>query len=275
MSLSTAHEEQSTSARDTVTTLSTTVTMLSTTFSTSDSTIASLSTTVSTIYEKGTKYFHANSTEADSVASGLNSVAIGPNSVASGTNSVAQGNGATASGTNSMALGTNANASSDNSVALGSNSVANGATLSNTAYNPGSGAIAGTTPVGEVSVGAAGAERRVTNVAAGSDDTDAVNVSQLRSMAGMINTNVDQKLNDLDNKMSARVAASLALEAAPYIPGKLTYYSGVGYSGGQTALGVSLRKTADNGRWSISGGVAGSDKGGVNARVGFAGVIGD
>jgi autotransporter adhesin len=36
-------------------------------------------------------------------------------------------------------------------------------------------------PVGEVSVGSAGAERRVTNVAAGSGDTDAVNVSQLKA----------------------------------------------------------------------------------------------
>jgi hypothetical protein len=35
--------------------------------------------------------------------------------------------------------------------------------------------------VGEVSVGSAGAERRVTNVAAGSGDTDAVNVSQLKA----------------------------------------------------------------------------------------------
>nr|WP_246012076.1 YadA-like family protein [Hydromonas duriensis] len=255
-------------------------TSTSTGLSTNSSAIASLSTTVSSLAPKlgattELKYVHVKSTETDSVASGTNSMAFGPNAVASGTNAVAQGNGATASGTNSMALGTNANASSDNSVALGSNSVANGSTLSNTAYNPGSGAIAGTTPVGEVSVGAAGAERRITNVAAGSEDTDAVNVSQLRSLANTINANVDNKLNDLDDKLSARIAASLALEAAPYIPGKLTYYSGVGYSGGQTALGVSLRKTADNGRWSISGGVAGSDKGGVNARIGVAGIIGD
>ncbi|TJX18213.1 MAG: hypothetical protein E5W21_35150, partial [Mesorhizobium sp.] len=41
----------------------------------------------------GIKYFHANSTLADSTASGTDSVAIGPASVASGTNSLAAGNG--------------------------------------------------------------------------------------------------------------------------------------------------------------------------------------
>ena len=73
--------------------------------------------------------------------------------------------------------------------------------------------------------------------------------------------------------MSGRIAAAMALEAAPYIPHKLTYYAGFGYSGGQTAFGVSLRKTSDNGRWSISGGVSGSVKGGVNARIGVTGII--
>ncbi|MDR6539782.1 beta strand repeat-containing protein, partial [Variovorax soli] len=85
-----------------------------------------------------------------------------------------------------MALGNNTSVSANNSVALGANSVANGTGLLNPAYNPNVAAvIAGTAPVGEVSVGAAGGERRITNVAAGSGDTDAVNVSQLRAVSGV------------------------------------------------------------------------------------------
>ena len=106
-----------------------------------------------------------------------------------------------------------------------------------------------------VSVGSSGNERRITNVAAGVADTDAVNVSQLRGLGDTFNASVDNKINKLDDKLSGRIAAAMALEAAPYIPHKLTYYAGFGYSGGQTAFGVSLRKTSENGRWSISGGV--------------------
>jgi autotransporter adhesin len=229
----------------------------------------SLSTSISNVYNSGTKYFHANSTEADSQALGQNSIAIGPKAVASGDGSIAQGYGASSSGTDSIAIGTNANASQINSVALGANSVANGSTLSQAAYNPGGQAVATQTTGGEVSVGSAGNERRVTNVAAGGADTDAVNVSQLK---GSVNT-LNNSINTLDEKLSARVASALALEAAPYIPQKLTYYAGFGYSGGQTAFGVSMRKTSDNGRWSISGGISGSEKGGISSRIGVTGII--
>ncbi|TDR32051.1 trimeric autotransporter adhesin [Hydromonas duriensis] len=183
------------------------------------------------------------------VAKGVDSIAIGPNALASGESSIAQGNGATASGTNAIAMGTNANALGVNSVALGSDSVAE---RDNT-----------------VSVGSAGNERQITNVADATHATDAVNLGQLQGMGNTLNA----RISDLDGKLSGRIASALALEAAPYIPSKLTYAAGVGYSGGQTALGVSVRKTADNGRWSISGGVAGSAKGGVSGRLTFTGII--
>ncbi|MCA3803011.1 YadA family autotransporter adhesin, partial [Burkholderia sp.] len=96
--------------------------------------------------------------------------------------STAVGYAATASADNALALGRQATASHAGSVALGANSIANGSTLGNAAYNPGAGPLAGTNPVGEVSIGSGGAERRITNVAAGSADTDAVNVSQLKSV---------------------------------------------------------------------------------------------
>jgi autotransporter adhesin len=234
----------------------------------------SLSTSISNVYNSGTKYFHANSTEADSQALGQNSIAIGPKAVASGDGSIAQGYGATSSGTDSIAIGTNANASQINSVALGANSVANGSTLSQAAYNPGGSAV-GLAPVGEVSVGSAGAERRITNVAAGAAPTDAVNVSQLQDSQANVTNLIDQSRNQVTNlinktakELKGGIAASMAMEAAPYVVGKLTTYMGVGYYDGQSALGFSARKTSDNGRWSLSGGVSASQEGDVGARIG-------
>ncbi|ENN86852.1 cell wall protein [Rhizobium freirei PRF 81] len=131
----------------------------------------------------GIKYFHANSTLADSAASGTDSVAIGPQSVASGANSLAAGNGAAAAGPSAVALGQGARANNANDVALGSGSVTQAAVgTAGTTIQGKNYAFAGTTPVGTVSVGAAGAERTITNVAAGriaADSTDAINGSQL------------------------------------------------------------------------------------------------
>ncbi|WP_233271911.1 beta strand repeat-containing protein [Paraburkholderia acidiphila] len=102
---------------------------------------------------------------------------------AKGDYTVAEGESAVAQATNSVAIGHGANASTANSVALG-----NGALTSSAVATP-SGVIGGTTyayagasPTGVVSVGAPGAERQVTNVAAGrvsASSTDAVNGSQL------------------------------------------------------------------------------------------------
>ncbi|PZU30095.1 MAG: hypothetical protein DI584_00720 [Stenotrophomonas sp.] len=95
----------------------------------------------------GNQYFAVNSTKAAASATGQDSVAAGPQAKASGNQAVAIGNGA--------------NASAAGSVALGAGSVA---TRANT-----------------VSVGAAGAERQITNVGDGTEATDAVNVRQLQA----------------------------------------------------------------------------------------------
>ncbi|TDR32227.1 trimeric autotransporter adhesin [Hydromonas duriensis] len=228
--------------------------------------------------EQGTKYFQVNSSESDtveslknsseagSVASGKNAIAIGANSLASGENAIAQGNHATASGVDSMALGTNSSASASNSVAIGANSSA-------TAVNSvalGSGSVSDRDNA--VSVGSAGNERQITNVAAGTAPTDAVNVSQLQGLS----STVDSKINALDDKLSAGVASAIALQApALVVPGKTTVRAGVGYFRGQSALGVSMRQTAETGRWSLTGGVSASQKGGVAAGAAIEWVVGD
>ncbi|MGE8452473.1 MAG: YadA family autotransporter adhesin, partial [Pseudomonadales bacterium] len=110
------------------------------------------------------------------------------NDGATGRNSLASGVAAGSTGAESVAIGFNAKAYSAQSVALGANSIANASLITN-AYNPNTlYTLAGLNPVGEVSVGSAGKERRITNVAAGAADTDAVNVSQLRSAVSAIPT---------------------------------------------------------------------------------------
>ncbi|WP_228157541.1 beta strand repeat-containing protein [Acinetobacter sp. AM] len=68
---------------------------------------------------QGIKYFHSNSTLADSEATGLNSVAIGPIAKSIGDSSIAVGHFSNAAGLNSIAVGDTANALNDNSIAFG------------------------------------------------------------------------------------------------------------------------------------------------------------
>lgn len=97
-----------------------------------------------------------------SSATGVGSTALGVSSSATGISSTALGSSSSATGTGSTALGPASQATADSSVALGQGSIADQANT--------------------VSVGAAGAERRITNVAAGVNSTDAVNVSQLQGV---------------------------------------------------------------------------------------------
>ncbi|WP_176079647.1 YadA-like family protein [Paraburkholderia tropica] len=137
---------------------------------------------------KGAVAFGGSSTAAAS-----NATAIGAAAYAGGSGSTALGEASTASAANAIAIGNGANASVSNSLALG-----NGTTTA-AAVGTANGVIggqtftyAGATPTGVVSVGAAGAERQVTNVAAGrvtAASTDAVNGSQLYATNTQVTTN--------------------------------------------------------------------------------------
>ncbi|WGR95418.1 YadA-like family protein [Bradyrhizobium sp. ISRA435] len=141
--------------------------------------VDAIGTTVNNITNGGgIKYFHANSTLADSSAAGANSVAIGPVSTATGSGSVSIGNGATAANANDIALGSG----SQTTTAVGTG----GITIAGNAYT-----FAGTTPTSTVSVGTVGNERTITNVAAGritNGSTDAVNGSQLFAATSAIDS---------------------------------------------------------------------------------------
>jgi len=138
----------------------------------------------------------AKATGSTAVAIGLNSeanqsatVAVGYNSAASGENAAAYGNTAKAAGKNSLALGANTQATVEGSVALGAGSIAN--TVAGAGYNPNTGrtntftGLSGnalTSTWAAVSIGDGTNTRQLTGLAAGTNNTDAVNVAQLKSM---------------------------------------------------------------------------------------------
>lgn len=138
-----------------------------------DNRVTNVDNRVTNIDNSGTKYFKANSTLAAASAAGTDSVAAGGASVASAANAVALGNGANASMANSVALG----AGSTTTVGAQADYVAYALTARQAS-------------AGEVSVGSAGATRRITNVSAGSADNDAANIAQLKA--------VDNRIGDVD-----------------------------------------------------------------------------
>ncbi len=137
---------------------------------------------------------------------GSDQVAVGTGALAGGNRSIAIGQGARAAtdlfdgGIEAVAIGSGASAQGTGNVALGSGSFADGSTLATAAYQPldSSGnpiAVAAPTATSEVSVGTVGDERRIINVAAGAEDTDAVNVSQLKAVNELASAGWDVQTN--------------------------------------------------------------------------------
>ena len=145
-----------------------------------------------------TNFFSVKGTSADANydntgATGNNATAAGVRTSAAGNFATAVGADATAANANSIAIGYKAKSSVDDGVALGANSVASVA-AGKAGYNvktadsrtngySGLTGAALTSTMGAVSVGDGGTKtRQITNVAAGTADTDAVNVAQLRNV---------------------------------------------------------------------------------------------
>ncbi|HEX7864803.1 MAG TPA: YadA-like family protein [Variovorax sp.] len=118
------------------------ITSLSTSLNTTNSRLGSLSTSVDSIYNTGTKYFHANSTAGDSVASGQRAVAIGPQSTAGGANSFAAGSGARATANGAVAMGLGAQATGTNAIAIGTGALATGSQAIGVDSRAGGGGVA-------------------------------------------------------------------------------------------------------------------------------------
>ena len=159
----------------------------------------------------------AQTTQAYSIAigkqansSGLYSTAIGSSAQAAGQNSFAGGNNAKATGSDSVALGSGATTTIGSSVALGNGAVGTAnnfdATAKNATFKNDSGATtnvsyaaSSSAKTGAVSVGSAGNERQIHNVAAGrisATSTDAVNGSQLYTVMNNVGHNIQQNGTD-------------------------------------------------------------------------------
>ncbi|RQM46209.1 hypothetical protein EHZ19_20500 [Paraburkholderia bannensis] len=213
-----------------------------------------------------------NRNTESATASGVHATAGGANSLASGENSTAMGAASQATGKNSSALGANSTASAEGAVALGAGSVAD---RDNT-----------------VSVGSAGGERQIVNVKAGTQGTDAVNVSQLNDAVlnaqsyttqavaqgvQQANAYTNQQIGQVRREMNSLGAAAMA--ASSLIPnaraeGNFQMAVAAGTYGGESALALGANwyvsdRLLLNAHVARSTGAGGSTGASVGATFGF------
>lgn len=243
---------------------------------------------------------------------GDNAIAMGTNLVASGNSAIAIGSGSDAVGDSALAVGANANAIGADSIAIGedTNAGASSVVLGANANAAGVGSVAlgsGSVATGDnvVSVGSVGNERRITNVATGTADTDAVNVSQLNAVTGdvsamqatvathttqitalqaadlafdtridtleLVAEGLDDRIGKVDDRASAGTAAAVALSGAMFLPGKSFNLTGnVGSYRGAHAAALQFGALVSE-NVAINAGIGhGFNKGGKTAlRAGF------
>ncbi|HDX2170597.1 TPA: YadA-like family protein, partial [Escherichia coli] len=170
-------------------------------------TVRQLQNAIGAVATTPTKYFHANSTAEDSLAVGEDSLAMGAKTIVNGNAGIGIGLNTLvlADAINGIAIGSNARANHANSIAMGNGSqTTRGAQTGYTAYNM----DAPQNSVGEFSVGSEDGQRQITNVAAGSADTDAVNVGQLKVTDAQVSqntqsiTNLNTQVTNLDTRVT-------------------------------------------------------------------------
>ena len=170
-----------------------------------------------------------------------NDMAVGKNSKADGDYATALGTNAKAIGPNATALGANSDVGAVNGLALGANSVVQAGATNSVALGQGSIASAPNT----VSVGAPGAERKITNVAPGDispTSTDAVNGSQVYSLVQNQSNVALSQINNTNVRLNRVGAMSAALSSLKpyYVDGteKGQVMAGVGSYHGEKALAL-------------------------------------
>ncbi|EKC9969983.1 YadA-like family protein [Salmonella enterica] len=164
-------------------------------------TVRQLQNAIGAVATTPTKYYHANSTEEDSLAVGTDSLAMGAKTIVNADAGIGIGLNTLvmADAINGIAIGSNARANHANSIAMGNGSqTTRGAQTDYTAYNM----DAPQNSVGEFSVGSEDGQRQITNVAAGSADTDAVNVGQLKVTDSHVAANTES-INNLNTQVSS------------------------------------------------------------------------
>jgi autotransporter adhesin len=126
-----------------------------------------------------------------------------------------------------------------------------------------------------VSVGSATTQRQVTNVAAGTADTDAVNVGQLSDAVGQANNYTNSQITGLRSDVDgyrrdadAGTASAIAMANLPQavLPGEKVVALGGGTFGGQSAMAVGLSVASQY--WMVKGSVTTDTRGSVGAGAG-------
>ena len=249
-------------------------------------------------------YVNSNSSGTEEVSNGKQSVSIGYRVQATGNMAIAQGSVAQATGDYSTAMGAYTVASASFGVALGTNSestresgertgvsgyVPEGTTISDEEKS----SATWTSTMGEASVGytkndGTEATRQVTHVAAGSQNTDAVNVAQLKA----VNANVSADMQQLDQKFENRfneqahqfnnridnvekdaqagIAMAIATAGLPqaYLPGKSMFAVGAGTYRGEQGYAMGVSHITDDGHWVLKATGSGNSQGHFGGSVG-------
>ncbi|MFC5742110.1 YadA family autotransporter adhesin, partial [Dyella tabacisoli] len=192
---------------------------------------------------------------------GADGVAGKPAVVTTGSEGTAAGMNAQATGTGSTAVGANSVASGANSTAIGAGSVADRADT--------------------VSVGSLTSQRQITNVAAGTAPTDAVNMSQFnagvteakdwaKSYTDKRFDSVSRDINRIGQRANAGVASAMAMASLPqaYEPGRNMMGASVGMFRGETSLAVGLSAISESGRWVYKFNASSNTRGDLGAGMG-------
>jgi autotransporter adhesin len=172
-------------------------------------------------------------------AQGHGAVAIGVGAKAQGTGAFAQGSGAQALYAGSVAIGAGAQANADPTTAVGNNAIANGnnsvALGANTTANGsnsvalGQGSVANRANSVSVGNAATGMDRQITNVAPGTQGTDAVNLNQLNAGLATSKAYANAEADKVGSVDASLAAASAEVAAGRYsntIAGGTAEYNG-------------------------------------------------
>lgn len=211
----------------------------------------------------------------NTVSDAKNTVIVGDNRTVTGANNAviigSSDNGTTTTVHDAVALGHNTDVSTEGGVALGSGSKATVATgavgydiLTNALSTDTSATWKSTASAVSVGDVANGVTRQITSVAAGTNDTDAVNVAQLKRLHDMISvnayntvnvqgdvTNLKKDVSRLDKRVNKAVAGSAALAALHPLDfdpdAKWDFAAGYGHyhNGNAAALGAFYRPNED------------------------------
>lgn len=165
-----------------------------------------------------------------------------------------------ASGARAQALGGGGVIGTPTSVTTGDTRIdTNGLTITGGPSVTSVGIDAGNTVITNVAEGAVNGTR-ISNVAPGLAGTDAVNMNQLNA--------TNNRIEGVARNAYAGVAAAMATQMpGTYVPGKTVMRVGSAVFKGESAVGISFRRTSENNGWSVTGGV-GMSRAGVAATVG-------